>query len=42
MFDLTGWKYLLTYGYSLKLYARGTDRIVIREDGKVIVRYQKG
>ena len=42
MVDLTGWDYVLTFGYTLDLYARGTARIAVdRRSGRVVLRYTK-
>ena len=38
--DLTGWTYLLTFGYDLDLYANGNQRVAIdRETGEIILSY---
>jgi len=37
---MKGWKYILTYGYSLNIYGRGDKRIAIDENtGKVVLEY---
>ncbi len=37
---MKGWRYVLTFGYSLDIYARGNQRIgVDRKSGKVDLRY---
>ena len=37
---MKGWRYVLTYSYSLDLYARGNQRIEIdRRLAKVVLRY---
>lgn len=37
---MKGWKYLLTYGYSLDLYAKGQERKAIdRDTGRVVLHY---
>ena len=37
---MKGWRDVLTYGYSLDLYARGNQRRgVDRESGKVVLKY---
>ena len=37
---MKGWRYVLTYGYSLDIYARGDQRKgVNRKSGKVFLRY---
>ncbi len=38
--DLTQWTYLLTYGYSLDVYAYGSLRVGIdRETGRKVISY---
>ncbi|KKL13220.1 hypothetical protein LCGC14_2527910 [marine sediment metagenome] len=38
--DLTEWTYLLTFGYSLDVYAKGNQRVgVERSTGKVVISY---
>lgn len=38
--DLTGWVPKLTYGYSLDVYAKGSQRVgVDRLTGKVVISY---
>lgn len=37
---MKGWRYVLTYGYSLDLYARGNRRKAIdRDTGQVVLVY---
>lgn len=39
--ELTGWTYLLTYGYKGDVYAKGKERVMIdRRTAAVIVRYK--
>ena len=39
--NLTGWKYLFTFGYSGDVYAKGNQRrIVDRRTGQLIVEYK--
>jgi hypothetical protein len=38
---MRGWRYILTYGYDLDLYANGKVRIAIdRGSGRVVLRYR--
>lgn len=41
-FDLTGWEYLLTFGGKLDVYGRGTERVMIDLEGKVVAEYEVG
>jgi hypothetical protein len=41
--DLKGWQYILTYGLSLDVYARGNQRIgVERGSNEIVLRYVFG
>lgn len=38
--DLSGWTYLLTFGYDLDIYAKGNRRVGIdRKTGEVVIEY---
>lgn len=38
--NLKGWKYLLTFGYSLDIYAKDDRRVGIdRKTGEVVIEY---
>ena len=40
LFDLTGWTYLFTFGYSLDVYGYGSSRVGIeRSNGHVLITY---
>ena len=41
--NLTGWKYLLTHGYSLDIYGKGNKRVGIDKDtGEKVLEYSVG
>ena len=38
--NLNGWEYILTFGFSLNIYAKGDDRIMVdRNSGRVMLRF---
>ena len=38
--NLEGWEYVLTFGFSLDIYAKGNDRIMVnRNSGRVVLRF---
>ena len=38
--NLTGWEYILSYGYSLDLYTKGNRRVAMdRNTGRVVLDY---
>ena len=40
MIDLVEWEFKFTYGYDLKVYGKGNDRIAIDKDGNEILHYK--
>jgi hypothetical protein len=38
--NLKGWKYILTYGSSLDVYAKGNQRVAVeRSSNRIVARY---
>lgn len=38
--NLNGWKYILTYGSFLDVYAKGNNRVIVdKNSGRVVARY---